>query len=140
MLFTLRHVRFINLPFDYAENGDLTVMEGMTHIPFSIARIFVVRSFAGSVRGNHAHKACTQFLTCPYGAVEVSCDDGSDVETFVLDKPDIGLLIPPTIWARQMYLIDNSVLTVLCDRAYESFDYIRSYDDYKVYRNKDIVI
>ena len=140
MLFALGDVKFINLPYDFAVNGDLTVMEGMTHIPFSIARVFVVRGFAGSIRGDHAHKACSQFLTCPYGIVEVNCDDGSEVATFVLDKPDIGLLIPPSIWAKQSYLIDNSVLTVLCDKPYETLDYIRNYEDYKEYRNIDSVI
>lgn len=140
MHFSLADVKLINLPYDFAENGDLTVMEGVTHIPFSIARVFVVRGFAGSHRGDHAHKSCAQFLTCPYGVVEVSCDDGSEDVNFILDKPDVGLLIPPGIWAKQNYLIDNSVLTVLCDRPYEATDYIRDYEDYKKYRNIDLII
>jgi dTDP-4-dehydrorhamnose 3,5-epimerase-like enzyme len=132
---SLSSVKLLNLPYDFAENGDLTVMEGLAHIPFAIARVFVVRGFAGSVRGKHAHKACTQFLTCPYGNVEVRCDDGSDVATFVLDKPEVGLLLPPGIWAQQTYLVANSVLTVLCDRPYERLDYIRDYGEYKKYRD-----
>ena len=132
---SIKDVQIIYLPHDFAGNGDLTVMEGLTHIPFPIARVFVVRGFAGSVRGDHAHKACTQFLTCPYGVVEVRCDDGSKVTTFVLDKPEVGILIPPGIWAQQTYLVANSVLTVLCDRAYEAFDYIRDYSEYKKFRN-----
>jgi len=127
-------VRLINLPYDFADNGNLTVVEGLIHIPFAIARIFVVCGTANSIRGNHAHKECTQFLTCPHGAIEVLCEDGSEVATFILDKPEIGLLIPPGIWAQQRYLGDNSVLTVLCDRLYESLDYIRNYEDYKDYR------
>jgi hypothetical protein len=74
-------------------------------------------------------------LTCPYGSVEVNCSDGNDVATFVLDKPHIGLLIPPSIWAQQSYLKDNTILTVLCDRLYEKLDYIRNYEEYKKYRN-----
>ena len=135
MLFSLDDVKLLNLPYDFAESGDLTVMEGRTHIPFSIERVFVVRGFDGSVRGKHAHKACTQFLTCPYGSVEVRCDDGSEAAKFILDKPDVGLLLPPSIWAQQTYLVANSVLTVLCDRPYEVLDYIKNYDEYKKYRN-----
>ncbi len=137
MRYPLDAVKLINLPYDFAGNGDLTVMEGLNHIPFSIARVFMVRGFVGSVRGEHAHKACTQFMTCPYGVVEVRCDDGSEVATFVLDKPEVGLLIPLSIWAQQTYLVDNSVLTVLCDRPYERLDYIRNYEDYKEYRNTE---
>jgi dTDP-4-dehydrorhamnose 3,5-epimerase-like enzyme len=136
----LSDVQYIKLPYDFAENGDLTVMEGLTHIPFSIARVFIVRGFAGSRRGDHAHKVCTQFLTCPYGIVEVNCDDGVEVANFILDKPNIGLLIPPGIWANQSYLVANSVLTVLCNRPYDALDYIRDYEDYKKYRNIDSVI
>lgn len=134
-MFSIKDVQLIKLHYDFAENGSLTVIEGLVHIPFSVARVFVVRGSLGSVRGNHAHKACTQFLTCPHGAVEVRCDDGHEVATFVLDKQDIGLLIPSSIWAQQSYLIHNTVLTVLCDRPYESLDYIRNYDDYKKYRH-----
>ncbi len=137
MLYSLDAVKLINLPYDFAENGDLTVMEGLNHIPFSIARVFIVRGLAGSVRGEHAHKACVQFMTCPYGVVEVRCDDGSEVATFILDKPETGLLVPLGIWAEQIYIVDNSVLTVLCDRPYERLDYIRNYEDYKEYRNTD---
>lgn len=127
---TLDSVRILDLPFDVADNGDLTVMEGDGQIPFSIARVFVVRGDVGSIRGKHAHKLCTQFLTCPHGEVEVICTDGRQLGRFILDKPDIGLLIPPGIWAQQNYLATGSVLTVLCDRKYESQDYIRNYDEY----------
>jgi dTDP-4-dehydrorhamnose 3,5-epimerase-like enzyme len=127
---SLNSVKILDLPFDAANNGDLTVMESGSHIPFSIARVFVVRGHAGSTRGKHAHKLCTQFLTCPYGMVEVICTDGRQLRKYILDKPDVGLLIPPGIWAQQNYLVKDSVLTVLCDRIYESQDYIREYDQY----------
>ena len=130
----LANVQLISLPYDFAENGDLAVMEGQRHVPFSIARVFVVRGFEGALRGRHAHMACTQFLTCPFGKVDVQCDDGQEVVSFVLDRPQIGLLIPPGIWAEQTYLIANSVLTVWCDRPYEQEDYIRDYGLYKHYR------
>jgi hypothetical protein len=134
MIHSLAEVKLIALPYDVAVNGDLVVMQGLTHIPFAIERVFVVRGFEGAVRGQHAHKACSQFLTCPYGRVEVLCNDGSDVLTITLDRPDVGLLIRPSIWAEQTYLTANSVLTVLCDKPYEPEDYIRDFDEFKLYR------
>jgi hypothetical protein len=134
MLYPISAVQLIKLPYDFADNGDLVVMEGLVHVPFVIARVFVVRGGEGAVRGQHAHKTCTQFLTCPFGSVEVRCDDGNEVATFILNRPDVGLLVPPSIWAQQVYSVANSVLTVLCDRPYERQDYIRNYDDYKTYR------
>lgn len=126
-------VVLIDLPHHFEENGDLIVMEGNKHIPFAIARVFIVRAPANEIRGQHAHKKCTQFLTCHSGVVEVICDDSENCVTYFLDKPNVGLMIPPGIWAQQKYLTDNSVLTVLCDRQYEAEDYIREYDGFKAY-------
>ena len=134
MLSPISAVIPIELPHYFADNGDLVVMEGLTHVPFAIARVFVVLAPAGAIRGQHAHKACTQFLTCPIGSVEARCDDGREIATYILDQPHVGLLVPPGIWTQQTYLAPGSVLAVLCDRPYESQDYIRDYGDFKVYR------
>ncbi len=137
MLYPISAVTLIKLPHHFADNGDLVVMEGLTHFPFSIARVFVVRAPVGAIRGQHAHKACVQFLTCPAGSIEVLCDDGLVTAIYILDRPNVGLMVPPSIWAQQTYLAPGSVLTVLCDRPYEAQDYIRDYDDFKVYRKSD---
>lgn len=130
----LKSVKLINLPSDVAENGHLSVIESQANIPFLISRVFVVVSNYGSIRGKHAHKLCSQFLFCPYGKVKVFCDDGITNSVYLLDKSNIGLLIPNGIWAEQSYLKDNSVLVVLCDRPYEKDDYIRDYSDFKKHR------
>ena len=132
-LYPLNRVALIKLPLYCDHNGDLVVMEGLTDVPFAIARTFVIRAAAGAIRGQHAHKACTQFLTCPIGAIEVRCDDGVGMASYILDRPDIGLLIPPGVWAQETYQVQNSILTVLCDRPYEAHDYIRDYADFKAY-------
>ena len=139
MLYPISTVNLIKLPHHFEDNGDLVVMEGLTHVPFAIARVYVVGAPAGAIRGQHAHKACTQFLTCSTGSVEVLCDDGLETAIYILDRPDIGLLIPPSIWAQQTYQAPHSVLTVLCDRPYEAGDYIRDYTEFKTYRLVDAV-
>lgn len=133
-LHSISAVTLIKLPCHSDNNGDLVVMEGMSNLPFAIARAFVIRASAGAIRGQHAHKACTQFLTCPIGSIEVRCDDGFEMATYILDQPDIGLLIPPGVWAQENYQAPDSVLTVLCDRPYEAHDYIRDYGEFKAYR------
>jgi hypothetical protein len=130
----IKSVLVIELPRHFAANGDLVVMERVSHIPFVIARVFVVLAPVGAIRGQHAHKQCAQFLTCPAGRVDVLCDDGVEKVTHVLDQPGIGLLIPPSIWAQQTYQVAGSLLTVLCDRPYEAEDYIRDYEEFLAYR------
>lgn len=127
-------VKIIKLPHYFEENGDLVVMEGLVNVPFSIARVFVVRAPDGAIRGQHAHRACTQFLTCPREVVEVQCDDGEQTVTYVLDHPNFGLLLPSGIWSQQTFKGHGSALTVLCDRPYEADDYIREYSEFLAYR------
>jgi dTDP-4-dehydrorhamnose 3,5-epimerase-like enzyme len=84
----------------------------------------------------HAHKACAQFLTCTSGAVEVDCSDGNQSANFELKHPNVGLYIPPGIWAEQRYKSKDAALTVLCDRPYEAEDYIREFPAYLTYREE----
>ncbi len=133
MVATINDIKCIQLPYFQEGNGSLVVLEG-PHIPFAIARVFSVKASTGVVRGEHAHKACTQFLTCLNGAVEIHCDDASNSKVHILKDANEGLLIPPGIWARCTYKSEDSVLLVACDRVYESHDYIRSYADFKAYR------
>ena len=135
----MKLVKLIELPYHKEINGDLVVAEGENNvIPFSIKRVFNVRAQKGNIRGRHAHRHCSQLLICTNGAVEVKCDNSSTTEIYVLDKPNLGLFIAPGIWADQKYLENNTILTVLCDRPFEEADYLRNYDDFKLFFKQNI--
>ena len=129
-------VKLIELPSFQDTTGNLIVIEGESKfLPFSIARIFNVIAKKGSIRGEHAHKNCSQFFICTNGAVEITCDDASNKEAFVLDCPNYGLFVPPGIWAEQKYLEENTVITVMCDESYDKDDYINNYEEFLKYVN-----
>lgn len=118
----------------YADpNGVLCVFESGRHVPFDVRRVFTVSARVGNIRGDHAHKKCTQLLVCVSGKIRVACDDGSVVTQHLLDNMGEGLLIPPGVWAKEDYVVDDAVLMVLCDRGYEAEDYIRDYNDFKAF-------
>ncbi|MBN8473928.1 FdtA/QdtA family cupin domain-containing protein [Sulfuritalea sp.] len=121
----------ISFPKHVDENGVLCVYEAGRHVPFDIRRVFTVSARAGDVRGDHAHRKCSQLLVCLSGEIRVVCDDGRKVSHHLLDSVEHGLLVPPGIWAREDYMSDGAVMMVLCDRAYEEEDYIRDYDEFK---------
>jgi dTDP-4-dehydrorhamnose 3,5-epimerase-like enzyme len=131
---TLEEVRWIDLP--ERDAGQLIVMQGNAEVPFAMARAFMVRAPEGATRGNHAHRQCIQLLICASGAIEVECDDGERKATYQLDAAKRGLLVPPSIWAKEIYRQPQSILLVLCDRPYEPEDYIRSYADFLAYRGR----
>lgn len=126
----MAHATFVQFPTFVDNNGVLCVYEEGA-LPFALKRVFTVTAKYGDVRGDHAHKECSQLLVCVSGQIRVTCDDGSVVEEYVCGSGEEGLLIPPGIWARQEYLGDNVVLMVFCDRVYEEEDYIRDYNDFK---------
>ena len=113
------------------DSGSLCVYESGDLVPFDIKRIFTVTAKKNEVRGNHAHKMCTQILVCVSGIVEVCCDNGTDKSIYLLSNMGQGLLVPAGVWASEKYICGGSVLMALCDRSYESKDYIRDYSEYK---------
>ena len=124
-------VKLIELPYFDDDSGGLVVMESQSNnIPFEIKRVFNVSSPKNSIRGKHAHRECTQLLVCNNGSVEVVCDNGIEVCQYTLDKPSLGLLISPGIWAQQKYIEENTILTVLCNQTYFESDYIRDYNEF----------
>ena len=131
----MKAIKLINFDYHKDIDGDLVVAEGhSSNVPFAIERIFNVRADRGSTRGRHAHRECTQLLICTNGAVKVICDDGKETCSYILDKPNLGLLIEPWIWSEQKYIKENTVLTVLCDAPYSEADYLRNYKDFLKYK------
>jgi dTDP-4-dehydrorhamnose 3,5-epimerase-like enzyme len=126
-------VAHVNFPLYSESNGQLSVYEVDKGVPFLPSRIFTVSAAKGDVRGDHAHKKCSQLLICVHGEIHVTCDDGGALTEHTLNSINYGLLIPPGVWATEAYLTDGAKLVVLCDRVYESDDYIRSYPEFKKY-------
>jgi dTDP-4-dehydrorhamnose 3,5-epimerase-like enzyme len=127
-------LRLIQLPRHVDNNCVLTVLESKVHVPFQIARIFTLQAPTGAIRGMHAHRRCAQFMICPQGAVRITCNDGSDHKSFLLDTCHIGLFVPPKIWAFEVFTDVNSLLIVVCDRQYEADDYIRDYYEFLTFK------
>jgi len=112
------------------QQGILRVFDSK-EIPFKIERVFtVVNASSGSKRGQHAHKKCLQLLCCISGEVELVCDNGIKKTIISLTPKNEAILVPSGIWAEQNYLINNSVLLVLCDQPYDESDYIRDYENF----------
>ena len=86
---------------------------------------------ADQIRGEHAHKECAQFLTCPVGSIEVCVDNGNSHWTFTLSPGSGSLFIPAGLWASQKYSDPSAVLVVLADMQYDEADYLRSRGDYE---------
>ena len=130
-------VRLFELPRHARDGGVIVVAQATAQVPFKISRVFTVTAPAGSRRGDHAHRWCTQLMFCVHGDVEVICDDGHTQQSFVLDRNNLALCVPPTIWNTIVYHEAGSVLAVLCDRPFEEPDYLRTYADFVAFRKEN---
>ena len=111
--------------------GSLTVGEFERSVPFVARRYFMVFDVPSvETRGEHAHHECHQFLVCVRGSVAVVADDGKSREEFVLDRPDLGLHLPPRVWGIQYKYSADAVLLVFASHYYDAADYIRDYEQF----------
>ncbi|HXT68908.1 MAG TPA: WxcM-like domain-containing protein [Vicinamibacterales bacterium] len=112
--------------------GRLAAGEFGKDIPFTPKRYFMVFDVPGKeVRGEHAHRECTQFLVCVRGSLSVMVDDGSASEEVELREPHVGVLIPPMVWAVQYKYSEDAVLLVFASEHYDANDYIRDYEEFR---------
>ena len=111
--------------------GRLTAGEFDRELPFVAQRYFLVYDVPSKeTRGEHAHKECHQFLVCVSGSCSVVLDDGTSRVEVNLDQPNLGLHIPPMVWATQYRYSADAVLMVLASHVYAADDYIRDYDEF----------
>lgn len=113
------------------ERGNLVVIEGNQDIPFHIRRVFYMYgSDPDIVRGQHANRRSSFVLINVSGTSKVRITDGQEDIIVVLDKPRMGIYIPPMYWKDMYDFSKDSVLLVLSDEHYDGNEYIRDYSDY----------
>ncbi len=127
----IRGVTLRRLPLHEDLRGNLTFGEAQRHVPFPVRRYFLTFDVSSEqVRGEHAHRALQQFLVCVHGRVHIVADDGANQADFLLDRPNLGIHIPPMVWSVQYRFSADAVLLALCSDHYDPADYIRDYAEF----------
>ena len=128
-------VRLIEIPKICDSRGNLSVIERDT-IPFVSKRVYYLYDVpSGSERGGHAHKVQQELLVALSGSFDVILNDGEATRKVTLNKPNIGLLIPMGIWRELENFSSGSVCLVLASDEFDEGDYIRDYQDFKLFKD-----
>jgi UDP-2-acetamido-3-amino-2,3-dideoxy-glucuronate N-acetyltransferase len=131
---TVDSVKLDTLPTVRDARGALTVADFNKFVPFPVVRMFYVREVPpGTMRGQHAHYRCTQYMVCLSGRLQITVADGNSQRSFELAAGN-GILIEPGIFATETYLDADSLMMALCDRPYEKEDYIHDMDELRRFR------
>jgi hypothetical protein len=128
----------LKLPKVAEPRGNLSFVEGGNHIPFNIERIYYLYDVpSDSERAGHAHKELHQLFIPISGSFDIILDDGFNKKTITLNKPDKGLYVCPGIWRVLNNFSSNSVCLVLASMKYMEEDYIRDYNDFVKYAERN---
>ena len=121
----------VELPKVHDPRGNLTFIEGNSHVPFNIRRVYYLYDVPGGAeRGGHAHKDLSQLIIAMSGSFDVFLDDGTDTRRFHLNRSYQGLYVCPMIWRELDNFSSGSVCMVLASNVYDEDDYYRDYDKY----------
>jgi hypothetical protein len=135
---SIAYCKLIELPKINDPRGNLTFIEGGSHIPFDIYRVYYLYDVpGGSERGGHAHKALQQLIIAMSGSFDVLLDDGRDKRRYHLNRSYTGLYVCPMIWRELDNFSSGSVCMVLASNRYDEDDYYREYTEFK--RKKGII-
>ena len=135
---TIKDIRIIDIPKITDPRGNISVIEKTT-LPFDIKRVYYLYDVpSDAYRGGHAHKEQLAVLIALSGSFEVKLDDGENVKTIMLNKPNKGLLIPVGVWRELENFSSGSVCLVMASDVFDEDDYIRDYNDFKLFKRGNI--
>ncbi|RPD46911.1 WxcM-like domain-containing protein [Hymenobacter sediminis] len=114
-----------------ADTGFISVAENLD-VPFAVQRVFWTYQTPESiVRGRHAHHHTEHVLVAVAGRIVVLTEMlNQELQAFVLDRPDVGVYIPPCCWHTMQYSAGAVQLT-LASTTYQEADYIREYGEFQ---------
>lgn len=128
---TINSCKIIDLPKIVDQRGNLTFIEGGTHVPFDIQRVYYLYDVPGGAeRGGHAHKGLHQLIIAMSGSFDIVLDDGVERKRIHLNRSYAGLYICPMIWRELDNFSSGSVCMVLASNKYDELDYYRDYPEF----------
>ena len=66
----MKKIKFISFK---KKSGSLTAFSLKNSFPIKVKRIFIINGKKNFIRGDHAHKKCSQFLYPVLGKIKVEC-------------------------------------------------------------------
>ena len=130
----MKKIRKFHIKTRSKSSGKLSVINFNNNFPFKVKRIFFLYGKKNKVRGNHAHKKCSQFFVPLSGKIILYIKTLNDRKKIVLSQSaKTSILIPPKYWCTVKFVSKNSILMVVCDHYYDPKDYIKDFKNYKKY-------
>jgi hypothetical protein len=113
------------------KSGSLVAFSLKDSFPLKVKRIFIINGKKNFIRGEHAHKECSQFLFPILGKIKIECISKTFQKKLILNSAKKeGYLVKPKTWLRIKFLTKDAILMVACDKEYDFNDYIEKFSDF----------
>lgn len=131
---TVYDAKLLGLPKIEDPRGNLSIIEQIKQIPFEIKRVYWIYDVPGGKdRGAHAYKENEEFIVALSGSFDVELDDGTNKQTFSLNRSYFGVYVPKGMWRTMKNFSTNSLALVLSSTEYDNDDYIMDYEEFKTW-------
>ena len=115
-------------------NGSLVPIDLKKFSKFRIKRFFILYGKKNDIRGNHAHKKCTQIFIALSGKAELKISNKKTKKKIILSfNKNKGVYVEPLNWCIIKFLKKNSSILVLCNYKFSEKEYIRKFKNFLKY-------
>ena len=123
-------IQLLKIPVVEDVRGNLGIIQS-DFLPFGFKRVYYLFDVPSTAfRGGHAHINQQEVLIALSGSFEVTVNDGIEEKRYLLNKPNVGLLIPTGIWRELENFSSGAVCLVLASDDFLEEDYIRDFDEF----------
>ena len=130
--------KIINFKKFTKASGKLLPITFNNKFPIKVKRIFIIYGKKKYIRGDHAHKKCSQIFLPIMGKIKINMKYKKTEKSINLSHGGSkALLVPPRIWSRVEFLNNNSVVLVLTDYEYDYKDYIETYKEFVAFQKRN---
>jgi hypothetical protein len=92
-------------------------------------RIFFLSSNKKCLRGDHAHKICTQIFLSIKGNIDITIENKQGIKKINLKEFTNPLKVPPLNWVK-IKMKKSQLLMVICNKNFSEKEYIRNYSTF----------
>lgn len=122
----------IQLPKNFDQRGNLSVVEENKNVPFKIKRTYWIYDVpGGEIRGGHAYRQNQEFIVALSGSFDVILDNGKERKMYSLNRSYYGLYVPKGVWRQMENFSTNSLALILASIPFDVDDYIYDYDHFR---------
>ena len=129
-------IKILDFPKIEDDRGNLSFLESSNQIPFDIERLYFIYDVpGGAIRGGHAYQELNEVIIALSGSFDVVVNDGKNEKKISLNRSYYGLYVPNGLWRQLENFSTNAVCLIVADKNYNEADYIRDFQDYKLFNN-----